>query len=99
MKIFPLAYTENEVEQIINIGVSTLQKSRKIPYTNIKNGKCPPFYKDGGSVLYRWIDIMEFIENRDIIGLPEAEEVKEQIVQPNRAMNSPAAPFINRLNF
>jgi hypothetical protein len=99
MKIFPLAYTENEVEQIINIGVSTLQKSRKAPYTNIKNGKCPPFYKDGGSVLYRWIDIMEFIENRDIIGKPKAEYVNEQNVQPNRTMNSPAAPFINRLNF
>ena len=79
MKIYPLAYTEDEVKQILNISVSTLQKSRKKPYINIKNGKCPPFYKDGASVLYRWIDIMEFIESRDIIGKPQAKDVNVQI--------------------
>lgn len=100
MKIFPLSYSEEETSIIINMGLSKLQKTRKAPFTQILNGNAPPFYKDGGSVRYRWIDVMEYMDNRPLVGMPtKKEEQKEKTVQPNRAINSPAAPFINRLNY
>ena len=82
------------------MGLSKLQKTRKAPHTQILNGEAPPFYKDGGSVRYRWEDVMEYMDSRTLFGKPKKkEEQKEETVQPNRAVKSPAAPFINRLNF
>lgn len=104
MKIYPLSYSEEEASVIINMGLSKLQKTRKAPYTQILNGEAPPFYKDGGSVRYRWEDVMEYMDSRTLFGKPKKkdkkeEEPKEETVQPNRAINSPASPFINRLNY
>jgi hypothetical protein len=99
MKLLALAYTEEETSQITSISKSALQKSRKAPYTAIKNGKYPPFYKDGGSVLYRWADVMDFMDNRTVIGKPEKEVKKEQVVKPKSTVNSPANAFFHRLNY
>ncbi len=99
MKLLALAYTEEETSQITCISKSALQKSRKAPYTAIKSGKYPPFYKDGGSVLYRWVDVMDFMDDREVIGKPEVKAEKEETVQPNRTVNSPAAAFVSRLNY
>lgn len=100
MKIYPLSYSEEEASVIINMGLSKLQKTRKAPYTQILNGDAPTFYKNGGSVRYRWEDVMEYMDSRTLFGKPKKkEEKKEETVQPNRAVQSPATPFINRLNF
>ena len=93
MKPFQLAYNELETSHVTQISVSTLQKSRKAPYTNIKNGKCPPFYKNGGSVLYRWADVMEFMDNRNVIGKPEG---KSQSNEARSTCPLPQKPRVNK---
>jgi hypothetical protein len=103
MKLQPLAYNEKETSEIIRISVSALQKSRKSPYTNIINGKCPPFYKNGGSVFYRKSDVIDFMDNRKIIGKPEAKsqsiEDKSYSMPQKAVVNNPVNPFEERLKF
>jgi hypothetical protein len=104
MKSFQLAYNELETSHITRISVSTLQKSRKAPYTNIKNGKCPPFYKNGGSVLYRWADVMEFMDNRKVIGKPEVKSQSNKAKSKGPSLQEPkineaANEFNDRLKF
>ena len=100
MNIFPLAYTEKETSAITRISVSKLQKSRTEPYSNIKNGKCPTFYKDDGKVLYRSIDVMQFLDERKVIGKSDLKKnVNIETVPPMQAINTPVSPFIERINF
>ena len=101
MQIFPLAYTEKETSKITSISVSKLQKSRKEPYTDIKKGLVPPFVKISGSVRYKWEDVMDFMDGLESIAKLEDEHIIEYRLKKdiNHSVNSPATPFIDRLNF
>ena len=99
MNIFPLAYTEKETSAITRISVSKLQKSRTEPYSNIKSGKCPPFYKEDGVVLYRWVDVMDFMAERKIIGKPDLKKnINEEAAPPIKTAYTLASPFIEYIN-
>lgn len=101
MKIFPLSYTEKETSVITSMSVSKLQKSRKEPQTDIKEGKAPPFVKINGSVRYKWEDVMDFMDGLESVAELEDEKIIERKSKKeiNHSINSPAAPFINRLNY
>jgi len=106
MKIFPLVYTEKETSLITSISISKLQKSRKEPFTNIKEGTAPPFIKINGSVRYKREDVMDFIDNLTSIAKPhdaggDDNNEKKSITNKknNSAVNSSVAPYIDRCDF